>query len=259
MFFSIELIAGVLTGLVIATVIMMVLQIRNSVQINKLTFPAYEYVVKQAEHKANEILNQAQKEARGILAEAEKSGQKAFATYNQTAVKTQETYSGMLEKLSHELTDHLAETAKKGGEKLVSVTAHASETISAREKALAASFDASLEEMHTFSTKLQSRTEHALSSLEKEMGEIAKKLTEGLHEHEVSYKKEIATHLERALEVAEHDIDSYKKARIAVLDMHIEKLVEEVTAKVLHKKLSVEEHGALARAALVEAKEQSLL
>jgi F0F1-type ATP synthase membrane subunit b/b' len=259
MLLSIELIAGVLVGLVIATVIMLVLQIRNSVQINKLTFPAYEYVVKQAEHKANEIISLAQKEAREIIAEAEKSGQKAFTTYNQTAVTTQEKYVGTLATLSSSLSEKLTELAQKGGEHLLSVTTQSTETITAREKAIATAFDGSLAQLHELAQVLKEKSAHALLQIDGEVASVFTKLGTSLAERDESYKKQIDTHLTTALTRAEEEIGAYKKARLSLLDTHIERLVEEVTAKVLVTSLGTKEHAELARKALAEAKEHNLL
>lgn len=259
MLLSIELIAGVLVGLVIATVIMLVLQIRNSVQINKLTFPAYEYVVKQAEHKANEIISLAQKEARAILAEAEKSGQKAFATYNETAVTTQEKYAGTLATLSTSLSEKLADLAQKGGEHLLSVTTQATDTIASKEKAVATAFDVPLTHMNELAGELKKKSAHTLSQIDGEVASVFLKLGASLSERDDSYKKQIDTHLTEALARAEEEIGAYKKARLSLLDTHIERLVEDVATQVLHTSLTTKEHAELARKALEEAKEHNLL
>jgi hypothetical protein len=61
-FNSVETIGAVALGLVIGMIILLFLQARSSIQISKLTFPAYEFTIKKAENEANEIVEKAQAE-----------------------------------------------------------------------------------------------------------------------------------------------------------------------------------------------------
>ncbi len=259
MFFSVELIAGVLSGLVIATVIMLVLQIRNATMINKLTFPAYEYVVKQAEHKANEIIASAQKEARAIISSAEQAGQKTIVQYTQKASQLQEHYEVTLQKLVSELSGKMVQTAEQSGVQVDAALAAMAATLTLREANLISQFDTSLVSVEKMLATLQTHTTATLTHMESDIAELSRKLGESLTKEDSQQQERIAVQLQKLQDNAAAQIEEYQKARMALLDAHIERLVEDIVMRVLHKKLSVDEHAQLAREALVEAKAHNLL
>ena len=250
---------GLLAGLVIASIIMLVLQIRNSTSINKLTFPAYEYVIKKAEHQANEIINEAQKQARLIVTQAEQGGQKTVASYTQDAAKAHESYLASYAEYGKALADKLDSAGEKGIAQLQTLQAEASDMLTKQQNVLKTRFDSSLLSVEKLASTLEQKTTQNLSLMETHIAEVGKRLVDSLQTDNQKQKELIASHLEKALDVAEEQIATYQKARVALLDTHIERLVEDITARVLHKKLSISEHAELAREALAEAKAHNLL
>jgi vacuolar-type H+-ATPase subunit H len=256
---SIELIAGVLVGLVIATVIMLVLQVRNSLLINKLTFPAYEYVVKQAEHKSQEILLGAQKEARGIIAAAEISGQNVFKEYSELSKKANESYLGNLETLVKGLEEKLSATAQKGDTHIEKVTSDAVTTFLQQQQSVHDKFAHSFLSLEETVTTIQTQTNNSLVSMRKRVDDVSVTFADAIAKQDASIMERIDAHMVQALEKTEEQVVAYEKGRITLIDTHIERLVEDITAQVLHKTLSLDEHGALARQALTDARTAHLL
>jgi hypothetical protein len=106
---------------------------------------------------------------------------------------------------------------------------------------------------------LQTQTSQAVGTLEQKMAEAQQQLLLGLKAQADAQQERIETSLKKANDDALLQIDQYKKARLSLLDTHIERLIEDVTTRVLHKKLTVTEHAELARNALAEAKEHNLI
>lgn len=273
--------AGMMAGLVIAMVVLLVLQIRSSTQVNKLTFPAYEYVVKQASHKADEILHAAQKEAQSIVSEAEKSGQKIVQEYTTSATEVHTAYLKTVEQFTHNHSDALAVAAQEGALHLEKLVASVTESVHAQEEGVRVRFDESLQAVEKMSQRIEGRTNESVSKMEELLTQVGtaletrtsgsiekmenhvsvveKTLIEKLQNADQQQQEYIHSHLEKALEAAEKHIIEYQKSRIGLLDMHIEKLVEDVTKRVLNKELTVQDHAQLARQALTEAKEHNLI
>lgn len=250
---------GLLIGLVVGMIILLILQVKNSSQVNKLTFPAYEYVVKQAEHKANGIIESAQKEARAIVSAAETSGQKIIEEHTQTATRTHEEYVKTIEQYTNALTEKLNSVAQDSHTHLESVANAAIVAVQKQHESVGAQFDIATQRVHEIGDKLEMQANKSATDLEAHIQVVSQALVEKLQHEDAAYKTFIGEHLSKAIAVAEAQVVEYQKARIALLDTNIEKLVEDVTARVLHKELTVSQHAELALQALKEAKEHNVI
>lgn len=258
-FSGVEIILGALIGLVLSMIILLVLQFRSSSLMNKLTYPAYEYVIKQSEHKANLILEQAQKEAREITAEAEKAGQKILGNYTDSSRASHDAFVKNLEQFTHGLTSQLSDTTNNGMAQLQAVTSAAKQSLEKEQSSITAQVVVTLETAKSSSEMLQKKVSEAVLRMEENIASVSDNLAHKLQDEHTNQTAHIQAHLQKALDAAESQIESYQKSRIALLDRHIERLVEDITKRVLHKQLSIDDHAELARAALSEAKEHNLL
>jgi len=258
-FLSTEVMAGVLVGLMVLTLGLIVLQIWSSLQIRRMSKTEYQDDVRQAENEAATILAEAQLEAQGVLAEANEVGARAMAQAGQTARKTNESYQAELQNLVDRYHAELDATIKRGDESFGALVKAAADSFNRRQEELNVQFDDVLESLSTVAGTLNSRTVGTMSTLEKSIDESTKTLKLMLEQGEVVVKQRVEEHLDKLLDRAEADVEEYKKARVTLLDSHIERLIEDIAVRVLHKKLTLDEHGELAQQALADAKEHHVL
>jgi F0F1-type ATP synthase membrane subunit b/b' len=258
-FFLISILIGAMAGLVTAMIVLLVLQVRNSTQVNKLTFPAYEYVVKQAENKANEIVGQAQKEARSIIANAEETGQKTIQEYTVSATDAHNTYIDTVNGFTKSLTAQLSDATKVSAEQIAILTAEATASLHSEKESISSQLALTLQAVEKISARMESQTNVAVTHMKEQIAQVSEALIKKIETESEQNQEYIDTYLAKALDVAEAQIDGYKESRVSLLDAHIERLVEDITSRVLHKRLSLKDHAELAREALAEAKEQNIL
>ena len=141
----------------------------------------------------------------------------------------------------------------------LSISSSAADSFNRRQDELNNQFDDVLESLSTVAGTLNSQTVGAMQSLDKSIVETTQTLGKMLEDGEVVVKERVEEHLVKLLDRAESDVDEYKKARVTLLDSHIERLIEDIAVRVLHKKLTLDEHGELAQQALKDAKEHNVL
>jgi len=238
---------------------MLLMQMRSSARVNKLTYPAYEYVMRQTEAKAEKMLQKAQEEARHIVAAAEKTGQKTIQEYTKSATETHGVYLKTVEKFTNQLSEKLEESSHASSAQLEKLADEAIASMSSQQKVVQEKFSSALESVEKTSLQLEGETTEAIGELKRHVTEASTRLIEKLNAEGKQHTQYIHEHLEKAASSAEEQITEYQKARTALLDTHIERLVEDITARVLHKELTLTDHAELARAALADAKEHNLL
>jgi len=249
----------IVIALVVLLFIAIILLLRRNSNVQKLTYPVYEYVVKKAEHESDAMLKKARSDADALIAHAEKEGQSIVGSYTKKAEEAHRDFAGSFSQLEASLEGMLAETKDAGGAELRDLFARAKEALAHHEE----TWDKQAEEitgtLHHTAVSLQKQGQESLGMIDEHLKRVQSELEAALRTRMESQDKAVAEHLEEVTRVAEAEIGAYKKARIAILDTHIEKLVQDVVKEVLHTQLSFKEHGALARAALIEAKEHNLL
>lgn len=258
-FLSAEVLAGLLVGLSVLTFGLIVLQIWSSLQIKRMSKTAYQDDVHEAQNQAAEIVTQAQQEAYEVVTEANEASAKAMADASRIARATNETYQEELQAIIDGYHELLDKTIKRGDTSFAALTTAAADSFNQRQEQLNDKFDDVLKSLSTVAGTLTTKTAKSMSDLDGGINTATSTLTKMMEQGEVMVKQHMEEHLNKMLDRAEADVEEYKKARVTLLDSHIERLVEDIAVRVLHKKLTLEEHGELALQALVDAKEHNVL
>lgn len=258
-FLSAEVLAGLLVGLAVLTLGLMVLQIWSSFQIRRMSKTAYQNDVQEAQIQATEIVTEAKQEAYDVLTQANEAGAKAMAEASRIAQATNETYQEELQAIIDGYHELLDETIKRGDKSFAGLTTAAADSFNRRQEQLNDQFDGVLKSLGSVAETLTARTAKSMGDLDGGINEATKILAKMMEQGEAMVKQHMEEHLNKMLDRAEADVEEYRKARITLLDSHIERLVEDIAVRVLHKKLTLEEHGDLALQALVDAKEHNVL
>lgn len=256
---STEVLAGILVGLVVLILGLIALQIWSSLQIRRMSKTAYQEDIKVAQSKAVEIVSDAQTEAQNVLAQANETSVRAMAEAGKAAQKTNEAYQAELRALIERYNAELQKTLTRGDESFAALTTAAADSFNRRQETLNGQFDDVLEALSIVADTLKTQTTQTLSNLEKSIESTSTTLETFLKEGESIVKENVEKHLGALLDRAEEDVDAYRRARLTLLDRHIERLIEDVAVRVLHKKLTLDEHGDLALKALRDAKEHNVL
>jgi len=101
--------------LVLLIILLLYFQIRTHIRMNRVTYPTYEYVIKQAQDKANEIIHEAAEDAREMRVNAELKGMKDVAQQKLDTKNIEEKYEEALTELvkkSEQAIDQYREEAK---------------------------------------------------------------------------------------------------------------------------------------------------
>ncbi len=256
---SVEVLVGTFLGLLIAMVVLLVLQIRTTGQVNKLTFPAYEYVIKKAEHDATKIIEAAQAQARTIVTAAEQSGQATIADYTNQATEIHAQYRAAITEQTQSIANTLSHTSATQTDAVRALTDATRGVITAQEEQIRTHTKSSAAAIDALVGTIEHETTTALSTLITRIETIGQTLEATLHDASVVEQAALAAQLTAMQAAADAQVKTYQAARMKLLDVHIDQLVESVVQKVLHTQLPVAEHTSLARAALTEAKTQQIL
>ena len=256
---STEVLAGVLVGVVVLMVGLISLLVWNTLQIRRMSKTSYQEGVVDAKEEAAAIMSQARAEAKSMLAEANEEGARTMARAGHKAKITNLEYQEELKNLIDRYHAELEATTKRGDETFARLSSAAADSFNRRQEELNSQFDDVLESLSKVANTLNDQTTTTMESLEGAIDETMKKMELMLQEGEGVVKAKVAEHLTKLLDRAQADVDEYKKARLTLLDSHIERLIEDITVRVLHKKLDLDEHGELALQALKEAKEHNVL
>lgn len=256
---NVDFLVGALVAIVLLMIMLLVLQWRSSRAINQLTFPAYEYVIKQAEHKASEIIATAQAEARKVAAEAEQAGQRTLGHYTTVGEAMQAQYEQQFATLQNELTKEITGLAEAHKAQLHTFITEGLQTLQSNQTELSTEYETLLGHFKEMTATLQRKTETAVTDLQVQLTQVKMAMAEKLTQESELLQSEVTEHLSAMLSKAEDEISAYRRARLALLDTHIERLVEDVVKQILHRRLSIDEHAELARQALEEAKVNNVL
>lgn len=256
---STEVLAGVLVGLLVLVIGLVGLQIWSSLQLRRMSKTAYQDDVRQAQYQATDILNEAQLEAQEVLATANEAGAKTMAEAGKRAQKTNETYQAELHELIDRYYDALGKTIKRGDESFAAITDAAADSFNRRQEQLNNQFDDVLESLLNVSKTLNAESTGAMTALNQSIENTSKTIELMMQEGNKLVQERVEKHLETLLDRAEADVNEYRQARFKLLDRYIERLVEDISVRVLHKKLTLDEHGELAQQALRDAKEHNVI
>jgi vacuolar-type H+-ATPase subunit H len=259
MFFGFEILVGVFTGVLLATIVVLVVQIRSTSQVNKLTFPAYEYAMKKAEYDAETLIADARKSARTIITDAEQAGHETISGYTTQATEIHEQYKELLAGQTKSIANSLQEVSDRQVHALEEIVASTEGSISVEQKKIGDSVLRTNESITKTAQQIEHTAHESILALQTNIEKVGKDLEKQLHTIETSGEEKLAAHLDAMQKTADAHIATYEASRTKLMDAHIEQLVESVVSKVLHTQLPVSEHASLARAALEEAKSKHIL
>lgn len=256
------------------------LQYRNSIKIQKLTFPVYDYTVKKAQEKAHKIVWDAMRQARALLVDAELQGLKRRAKRTIEAEHVEEKYEDRLEELMHKteqlLIRYSAQTEKKYAELGRALTGHMEEhralvdrelhDIAKRLEETKASLDEQIKntegEYKELSESLRSaaeaRAKKAEAVVEESTAHAMDSFAAMLSKMEADGRTRLEKHIEDEMAETKKAIERYRTERMKLIDNKILALVEETTAIALGRQLSAKEHADLIFRSLEEAKQKGV-
>ena len=237
---STHFLAALLGLLILLALLILVVLIRNNSRLQDITFPIYDYVVKEAEHEAGSIVSVAHTKEKEIIEAAKK---RAHAIRERAEVDARER----LEKERQEsdrirvaYENRLSDLAQKN-EELVGVY----------EKKL----DAQYIELENVIKEQTEKSEVAIKEARALLVQRIDESQKGLHEQ---LSKEISGQLQGAFGAVEKAIDTYRVKQLRLIDDQIISLVEQTTAIVLRKELSLRDQSEFIYRALEEVKQKGL-
>ena len=258
-FFILAVLTGVLVGVILAAIVVLILHIRSNSQINRMTYPAYEYAIKKAEHDAQKIMEEAQKQARSVITHAEEVGQQSIRKYDEEAKAMHQRYQEAVSAQGAELSRRFDGLAEQETHKLHEVIGGMSQSLGDEHEKAMQNLNRMSTALETVSTKAETRISELMQSLEERMGGVSHGIEESLKQAETKGLREIESHFSALQGTVEKEVAAYGENRKKLLDAHIEELVEDVVKEVLSVALPVSAHASLARQALEEAKAKQIL
>lgn len=258
-FNSVETVGAVALGLVIGMIVLLFLQARSSIQISKLTFPAYEFTIKKAENEANKIVEKAQDQAREIIANAELESQALLARRTEESDKDYQSYTESLEVLKTDLLGTLTKTVEDTHNRSQEISDTFVEHLNSQDQEMQKRIQSLAKNLDEVPERLRERSGVIMEGLQERIARAGEQLEHALLSTHEDNKAAIVEHLQKGFEIAERDIKSYSEARKNLINNHIEGLVKEVVRVALQKELTRADHAELVRAALEEARSSGVV
>jgi vacuolar-type H+-ATPase subunit H len=253
-FNSVETIGAIALGLVIGMIILLILQARSSTQINKLTFPAYEFTIRKAENEANEIIEKAQEQAREIVANAELESRSMLVGRTEEGRNAYEAYSKSLEALKENLVTTLTKTVEETHNRSQEISDTFAHHLEGQDREMQKKIEGLATQLDGIPERLRGQSNLIMEGLQERIARAGEQLEHALVSSHASHTDAIKEHLHKGFEIAERDIEEYRKGRRALIDSHIEVLVKDVVRVALQKELTRADHAELVRSALEEAR-----
>lgn len=255
----IEFIVGLIAGVLSIAVVVLVLQLRSQKQFERLSQPAYEYMLHAAEREVQEKLQVAEQQAVDVVAAAETERAQLVQQYREDFTALQQTYKHELSSVVEEQRTTFAAVQSEHVAQLKDQT-----------KATLAEFRTNVEPLLTEVAELKSAVTDtrvsltdtanaAETTLTKATTQAIDTMTSALDAQQATVKTELETHSKQALAAVDDAVTTYRKQREHIVDTHITQIVEAVAKRVLHTELTVHEHAELAKQALQRAKRDGTL
>ena len=268
-----EILLLLVAFLLTVAIFLLIMLLRSSDKVHKLTYPVYDYIIKEAQHKAQEITYDAMKHSRDLLVDAELEGIKVIAKEKIDSRKIEEEYEQQLSTLTEQTKKLLEEYTRKATGELQNITktleqsirnnlqnvektgSHATEELQSLTKTLEKTIHDNLKRVEEAGTEGVKRSEELTEQI---LEELSKRLSHAFENLEGSVKDKIQENIEKEFDSVREIIDMYKKKRMDMVDNEIIALIEQTTTLALQKKLTFREHTDLLFAALEEAKSQNI-
>ena len=248
--FEILLIASILF-LFFVVVVLLIVVMRSTKKVNDLTYPIYEYVIKRAEGKAQDITNSALKRSKELIAVAEIEGKKVLVQEKLESAKIEKSYEDKLKELTEQTKSLLNEYATEA-EQNAALTKELLETYAHEAE----------ESLRTLTESLEKSVSGGISENERVIKEesvrISKQMSSTFEALEKRFKEQIDQNLKKEFASAKEMVKSYRKQQLDLVDAYIVSLVERTAAIVFQEKLLLKDHADLALRALEEAKSEGV-
>ncbi|HEY4502339.1 MAG TPA: hypothetical protein VJH21_00715 [Candidatus Paceibacterota bacterium] len=208
-----------------------------------LTYPVYDLIIKEAQQKADRIIEDAEEQSRAIRARAQMEGGKILVDRK----KEDELFREKHEQQIIDITTHAKEVLTKQTETIHNL----SESVAMEFKQYAESagvlINKELEVVKRSIADEIQRTNKALADMEgKTKSEYESLIKET--------KKQISEELAKEIKTVRDAVATYRQERFALLDQEITGLVEETARIVLNKTISLKDQEDIVLNALEEAK-----
>jgi gas vesicle protein len=256
---SVELLIGILAGLMFGMVVVLLLQLRSSVIVNRLAAPAYEFVEQQAKREAKKIVEAAEAEAKQILDEVKGEREHILASYDARAEELRTTFEQQFNQHSNELHTRIDATIEDQTNQFKTLSEDTTKALQEERDAIKDTFKQLVEELQKAQQEVSASALGTTRTVEGQISKTASVLEKQMHTYDSDIKGNITAHVERALKSADKAAEAYKESREKMLDRHMAEIVEAVTKRVLHKQLTITEHAELVRDALQRAKRDGII
>jgi len=227
-----DIVVGAFAFLLLLVVVLLIILIVNNRRIRNLTYPIYDYIVKGAHKKAQEITYDAMKDSRKMVAQAELEGVKIVAKEKLDSKKIGKEYEAKLEELTVH-TEQILENYNK------SVEADLRRLSDALEKRISTGISKNENLLQEQTTKLSTQLSDTFTTLE------------------ANAKEQIRSNVEKEFISVKKVIETYRQERYALVDNQILSLLENTATIALGKQLSLKDHTELIYRALEEAKSKN--
>ncbi len=233
--------------LVIGFFILVVVIIKLSTRLKYLTYPVYDQVIKEAQKKANDIINDAQTQSRSVQSSARESAEKILSDKKKEGDIFHEEY-----------TKHFNEIVTNGRNVLTNQSADLAQL----SKNVADEFK---KHVLTAEVLIQKESDAISNTLAKESEQMKQSFAtmstqaiEGQRALAEETKKHASEEISKEIATVRDAISIYKKERFAILDSEIVGLIEETARIALNKTFSLREHRDQVLSSLQEAKAKGI-
>ena len=239
-FSTTNILLAFLGTLVLLALLILAVLIRNNSRLRDITFPIYDYVVKEAESEAGDIVSVAHNKAKEIIETAEKRAHNIQERAENEAKVRIEKEKKESEELNTSYENRLKELAAKNEELLKVHEDRLNTQYTDLERAVA-------EKVKKGDVVIEEASQLLVKRIEESQKDLHERLS-----------KEITGQLTGAFDEVERAIDAYRVNRLRLIDDQIISLVEQTAAIVLRKELPLRDQSEFIYRALDEVKQKGL-
>ena len=192
-----EILLLLVAFLLTVAIFLLIMVLRSSDKVHKLTYPVYDYIVKEAQHKAQEITYDAMKHSRELLVSAELEGVKVIAKEKLDSKKIEKEYEQQLSTLTEHTKKLLEDYTHKATHELQTLTETLGENLKSNLQNVEQSGSQAAHELQTLTKVLEEKIAANLQNIEQKGSQA----TEELQALTKTLEKTIADNLKK-VEVA---------------------------------------------------------
>ena len=241
-------------GLVLGLIVLLVLQVLTSLRVQRLTYPVYEYAESKAQAQADRIVNEAKEKARSIIATAQAQAAELIQKQESDVQERTKAYHDALNALEKSAHQKLEESAKDAQAGETALFAEITKDVRTRAEAMKGNISSIETAINEVLQHTKTEGEHMSRAFEADSAKAVTELASTFQHASEEGKKRLEAHVDALFVQVQSEIESYREARKRVIDAHMADLVAETARVVLRTSLTSDDHAALVRRALEEAK-----